>query len=175
MKRLVTLFVLGLAITAYSVIGVKQQIARPAGVNTAVGNYMQIVHDSSDTHNVDTFWSDTITIPDTSTYVKIIYSFGGVQMADSANDSVTIEIQTLMTTGSLPSVVIFNDSFNLVSGSTTNAEAIRRVIKFDTLLENKIYFRTITTDSFITDVDGFDTSLVNLAFYLLSKRSPGAE
>lgn len=173
-KRLIFVFILSLAVTAYSVIGVKQQNARPAGTNTAAGNNMVIVHDSSDSFNVDTFFSDTTIIPDTSTYVKIIYSHGGVILADSANDSVLIRIQTSITTGGVSPVVLFNDSFN-IDGTTTDAEAIRRIIKFDTLLENKIFFRAITLDSFVTNVDGFDTSLVNLSYHILSKRSPADE
>lgn len=177
MKRLVTLLVLGLAITGYSVIGVKQQTARPAGTSTLAGNYVNIVHDSGDgaVLGVDTFFSDTILIPDTSTYLKIIYAHGGVVLADSANDSVLIRVQTLMTNGALPAVVLFNDSFNL-DGITTDAEAIRRIIKFDTLLENKIYFRTIIVDSFVCKSGGcVQNTKVNLTYTLLSKRSPADE
>lgn len=160
--RYVLLFVIGVLLTTF-VIGANYDRVRIAGESTvdASGTYY-FVCDSSDTFQIDTIFSDTMTIGE---FKYIDYSLGitGYNMADSANDSLLMIVEGVGSyNGNIP-VVIFRDTLPNTLGTLDSTSVATGTVKIDTLPINQMYFRTIVKDSFIMGA-GVDTTTLRTFF-----------
>ena len=136
------------------------------------GRY-DFVCDSADTYQVDTFFSDTIEIGDFR-YLKYILNLDGYTLADSANDSVNIVVTGWGTYNNKISTLMLTDTIPTTLGTLDSTATISGFVLIDSLLSlsNRMYFRTIVSDSFISgyDVGGFsdkDSTQLYLRYQVL--------
>jgi hypothetical protein len=166
------MMVIVVAVAIYAGDGVS---LRCAGVNTTSGQAYQLVCDSTDTFQVDTFYSDTFKFENYPGYWDYNYAIitlirDTVVLADSGNDSVVVA-QTVWTRDDAgyaiqlatdaPAKDLTNDTVQLrfyinSSGTVPNA---------DSTVRDWIWVRTIVSDSFIQGA-GYDTTLYKARYYL---------
>lgn len=133
------------AVTVMSFEGAYNNV-RWAGTNTqSGGQYYQCV-DSSDTFQVDTFYSDTIDIGDYK-WINAMLALTGFTLADSCNDSVWIKVQARGSYNGLADRELARDSFTAHTLDST--EELYMYINADSFAVNKLHFQTIISDSFI--------------------------
>lgn len=147
MKKFVLLVLLGLATMAYTFTGDYDEV-RVAGSSTLPGGNIVMYVDSSDTHKVDTFISDIIDVGDFK-FVNIIAQVTGYVLADSSNDSVPIMYTVFGTYNGSGTQTILSDSLNATAGALDSAVEYIDIKRLDSIGVNKLYIRTIISDSFI--------------------------
>jgi len=141
---------------------------RWAGSNTqAGGQYYQCV-DSSDTFQVDTFYSDTIDVGDYK-WLNAMLALTGFTLADSCNDSVWIKVQAIGSYNGLAKRELARDSFTCHTLDST--EELTMFINMDSSAVNKLHFMTIVSDSFIAGENqtGNDDSSAYRMRYLVTQ------
>lgn len=130
-------------------------LVRPAGIYTVTGAGLKLICDSTDSFQVDTFYSDTVLI-DTSTHI-VNYVFTGHThtLADSANDSVTVDVLTYTSYERSAKRLVATDTFptTLALGDTVWGH-----FNIDTLVFTRMWFETIIGDSFVSHYDVGDFS-----------------
>lgn len=164
MKRLVFLTVLGLAVVAFvvGVSGLSYQNVRPRGVNTPSDGSFYLVCDSTDTLQIDTFYSDTVSIGGYK-YINYKLDLMGFNLADSANDSVVIVVKGIGSIDGQYPITVITDTIPTTLGTLDSTTVITGIVKIDTLPLNRLYFETVVKDSFIMGA-GIDSSLLQLRY-----------
>jgi len=151
----------------------KYAAVRPAGTSTLAGTQFYLICDSSDTFQVDTFYSDTVTIDSLTKWIN--YGFGAAAApirADSANDSIVVIVQTY--TSYLSGVakrLIDADTFPLAPGTVDTialGDSIWSNLNSDTMILYSLWFETIVKDSFIMGA-GIDTTTLSFYFEVLQR------
>lgn len=147
MKKFLFLCLIGFIGVAYAFTGDYDEI-RVAGSATNPGGKIVMYVDSSDTHAVDTFFSDTIEVGDFK-WVNIIAQLTGYTLADSSNDSVPIIYDVFGTINGTGVQTILSDSLNATAGALDSAVEYIDIKRLDSIGVNRLYIRTIISDSFI--------------------------
>jgi len=143
------------------------EVARVAGSSTTASGAALLICDSTDTFQVDTFMSDTVSVLEDAV-VNIGIESIDVTEADSANDSVVIIVQTLTAFTGASAHVIYTDTF-INHNAATDDSVLYHHFKSDTLLWNDLYFRTIVKDSFILG-EGIDTTQVRVRMHVVQRQ-----
>ena len=163
-----------------SVTGITHTKMRPQGSATVASHTWYHVCDSSDTFQVDTFYSDTV---DLGSYENLVYRLRltGYALADSANDSVLILVHGVgrNEASALFDSAIIIDTIPTTLGTLDSTEYIQGVLRLDSLPYTQLFFRTIVMDSFISgyDVGAFsdkDSSEFRLYYDVVQTKSTTA-
>lgn len=165
MKRLfVLLFVFAVVsgVQALSYLNV-----RPQGVNNPADGHYYLVCDSSDTFQIDTFYSDTIEF-DEYKYLHYKLQLTGYSLSDSANDSVVIVVKGIGTIGGQYPITVITDTIPTTLGTLDSTATISGIVKCDTLAFNRLHFETVVKDSFIMGA-GVDTSTLKLRYGIIKQ------
>ena len=147
MKRFILIGLLGCATLAWGFAGDYDRV-RPNGASTISGGIFWQFVDSSDTFQVDTFYSDTIDIGDYK-YLNIAYGVTGYTLADSCNDSVTIDIKAFGTYNGMFKRALLTDSANATAGALDSTGEFLKYAAVDSQAINQLYFEIVVSDSFI--------------------------
>ena len=168
MKRfafLVVLLLIGLAAYAATV----YDEVRMDGTNAVLGgNAFYVICDSSDTAVADTQWSDTVDVLE-ARYVNVVLKYTDAVLADSANDSLLVIVHTLTAAHNAPERTIYTDTFFDTNAVTTPLALKYHAFRADTMLYDKLYFRTIVKDSFILGA-GVDTTTVRVKAHVIQRQ-----
>lgn len=165
MKRIIALIVLGLMVA--SAYALTYTNVRPRGANTPSNGAYYLVCDSTDTLQVDTFYSDTVSIADYK-YLHYKLQLTGYTLADSANDSVVIVVKGFGTIDGQYPITVLTDTIPTTLGSLDSTATIAGVVKIDSLPFNKLYFETVVKDSFILGA-GIDTTVLKLRYGIIEQ------
>ena len=171
-KGLILFAVLLLVAVAYA--AVTHNVVRVAGSATLSGDQALMIHDSTDTFLVDTFYSDTIDVLEAGKANIGIYYIDYTE-ADSANDSIVIIVRAFTAYGTggeyQAQRVIYTDTIHDTNATTALAGTITDFHHFDsdTLLGTSLWFQTIVEDSFIMG-DGIDTSILQMRFHVAQRK-----
>lgn len=163
MKRFFLLAMI-LVVGAIGVKSIELVRVRPQGTSQPSNDAYYLVCDSSDTFEVDTFYSDTVTIGDMK-FLNWKFSCYGFTMADSANDSVLMIVQGIGTIDGRYPITVFTDTIG-AAGTIDSAAIYSGIAKIDSLPVNQLYFRTVVSDSFILGA-GVDSSLFRLKYHVV--------
>lgn len=149
------------ATMAFAITGTRVRISSSesqAIINT--GEYL-LICDSSDTYQVDTIYTETLSLGDYK-YAHFKIGVNGYTLADSANDSIIVIYQLFARS----SVAPWMDT--LLSADTPNAGAAIDTTKYlnDSLILtytafDELYWRIIVADSFIMGT-GIDTTKIRM-------------
>ena len=174
MKRFIGVIVLMAAIAAFSLAATHSNdyaLVRPAGIYTHTGAGIFLVCDSSDTFQVDTFYSDTVLIDTSTHWLNYVLTGHTHTMADSSNDSVTVDVLIYTSYEKSAKRLVAADTFptTLAVGDT-----VWGFLNVDTLIFTRLWFETIISDSFIShyDVGAFsdkDSSEFRFTYEVLQK------
>ena len=144
---------------------------RPAGIYTHTGAGIYLVCDSSDTFQVDTFYSDTVLLDASTHWVNYVLTGHTHSLADSANDSVTVDVLIYTSYERSAKRLVVTDTFptTLALGDT-----VWGFLNVDTLIFTRLWFETIISDSFIShyNVGAFsdkDSSEFRFTYEVLQK------
>jgi len=144
---------------------------RPAGIYTHTGAGLYLVCDSSDTFQVDTFYSDTVLLDASTHWVNYVLTGHTHTLADSANDSITVDILIYTSYERSAKRLVATDTFptTLALGDT-----VWGFLNVDTLVFTRMWFETIISDSFIShyNVGAFsdkDSSEFRFTYEVLQK------
>ena len=149
LKKWILLGVLGLAVISAMAFDGTYNVVRVNGSSTLSGGLIYQICDSSDTHQVDTFYSDTIDIGDYK-YLNLGYELTGYSLTDSSNDSVVIDIKVIGSYNGAGKVTLLTDSANATAGALdSTANPFYKIMRIDTLGLNKCYMEMVISDSFI--------------------------
>jgi hypothetical protein len=162
-KRLIALLVLAGFITL--AVAETYKPLRINGTSTVSGGIFYLVCDSTDTFQVDTFFSDTLEIDKDVDYFNIAVALLGYSLADSGNDSVEIISRVQTAYPGMPALTIYTDTFTTTLDST---EVQRHHLYRDTMLENLVWVQTIVSDSFILG-EGKDSMLLKMQVHTLTQ------
>jgi len=165
---LVIVGVLGLASTHTG----DYALVRPAGTATHTGSGIYLVCDSTDTFQVDTFYSDTVAIDTGTHWVNYVLTGHTHTIADSANDSITVDILVYTSYAyGMAKRLVATDTFptTLALGDT-----VWGTFNVDTLIFTRLWFETIISDSFIShynvgDFSDKDSSEFRFTYEVLQK------
>lgn len=174
MKRFIGVTILLAAIAIFSIAATHSDDyarVRPAGIYTHTGACLYLVCDSSDTFQVDTFYSDTVLIDTGTHWVNYVFTGHTHTLADSANDSVSVSVFTYTSYEKSAKRLVATDTFptTLAVGDT-----VWGFLNVDTLVFTRLWFETIIGDSFIShyNVGAFsdkDSSEFRFTYEVLQK------
>ena len=153
LKKWILLGVLGLAVVSAMAFDGAYDICRVNGSSTMSGGLIYQICDSTDTFQVDTFYSDTIDIGDYK-YLNLGYQLIGYSLAEDAGsdgaDSFIIDVKVFGTYGGAGKVTLLTDSANATAGALdSTADAFYKIMRVDTLGLTKVYMEMVISDSFI--------------------------
>ena len=168
MKRFVGVTILMAAIAVFCLAATHSNdyaLVRPAGIYTVTGAGLNLVCDSSDTFQVDTFYSDTVQVDTNTHWVNYVLTGHTHSRADSANDSVTVDVLIYTSYEKSAKRLVATDTFptTLALGDT-----VWGFLNVDTLVFTRLWFETILSDSFIMG-EGVDTSEFRFTYEVLQK------
>lgn len=147
MKRYFLTAMVGLAVGVMAwAMPIKTKTCRLAGSSTPTGYMYYNVVDSTDTFEVDTMFSDSVSV-DSAQRVVIQYYLDTIIRGTGCNDSALLIFSTYTKTrdGNL-SRLLFSDT---LGGNTVVKDTNFRHFASDTLLYDLLYFRAILKDSAI--------------------------
>ncbi len=150
MKRFLGVTILMAAIAVFCLAATHSDdyaLVRPGGIYTHTGAGLYLVCDSSDTFQVDTFYSDTVLLDAGTHWVNYVFTGHTHTLADSANDSITVSILTYTSYEQSAKRLVATDTF-----PTTLAvgDSVWGFLNVDTLIFTRLWFETIISDSFIS-------------------------
>lgn len=171
-KIWVTLYLLAIATMVYgAVVDAQYNKVRVSGAVTPNTDVYYIAQDSSDSFNVDTTYSDTITIFNYK-YLNIAVAMTGYNLADSANDSVLAIIQGYGMYNGKFATLLYTDTLPTTLGALDSTDVQLQTFRIDTVGFNQFYFRTIFKDSFVSDeVPGGDSTRIAMEYRVLQSGS----
>lgn len=124
----------------------KHTQVRPSGVNMVNGGLVYTIDSSATRQFIDTLSSDTVGLDLSLKSLSLAYELTGFTFCDSCNDSVILITQAITSMNGHAPRIIFTDTFG-TDGALDSTEIVRKNFYADTLLYNKLYFRTIIKDT----------------------------
>jgi len=122
---------------------------RFAGSNTLSGSQYWFAVDSTDTHMVDTVYSDTVTLDSLAKWMNISIKMLGYTMCDSCNDSMNIVVHGITAHEGRMKTTIFTDTIPTTLGTLDSTIELTKKIYLDSLVATQFWFETIVSDSVI--------------------------
>lgn len=161
------LVVIALAAVGYAAVATYHQL-RLEGASTPSGGTYIWQSDHTDSFYVDTFVSDTLDVSQAA-QVATLAELTTFTECDSCNDSIILIVQTLTAFNGSAAHIIHTDTFG-TDGTLTDGEELQWHFASDTLLYNKLWFRTIMSDSVVTDADSTcDSTFIDLKYHVVQR------
>jgi len=143
---------------------------RCAGSSTLSGGQYWFDVDSTDTHVVDTIYSDTVTIDPLAKWMNLSIKMLGYTVCDSCNDSMNIIIHGITAHEGRMKTTIFTDTIPNTLGTLDSTIELTKKINLDSLVATQFWFETIILDSVIIgDLGTGDSVRVQLDYMVGQK------
>lgn len=173
-KFIYTVLTMAMVVAGLNIVMAEQyQKARVAGTSTIAGDYFYMVCDSTDTFEVDTVYSDEITVDTTKTIMIIGAYRDTVILATNGNDSIVTRYQVQTSYDGLywHAKIIDSFDFDLARDSNEHHLYINPGIDAfspDSVVWEKIRIETVFSDSFIQG-EGYDTTMNRIKYFIIQR------
>lgn len=145
---------------------------RPAGGSTSSSGNLNFTGDSSLSLWVDTFYSDTVLVDTSTSWVHVLYYPQNPVLPDSGYDSVNVKIYAYITYGTVSTTKRLLDVDTIVEADTNwLGDTIWNRHNWDTLSGafTRLWFETVVAESINADGAPGDTGQVKLTYEVLQK------